>query len=73
MPTGEPMNCYNCPYRFSPLEFKSQYYVSPHLCPVCNGKKKVPNGFYNFDGYSSTTDATPHICQTCNGEGIIWR
>ena len=40
-------------------------------CPVCQGTRMVPNGFYS-QSQQSTTDATPETCLTCNGEGIVY-
>ena len=47
---------------------------TPFRCPVCNGQRLVPNGFYSHIGVETYTssDATPETCQTCNGEGIVW-
>lgn len=42
------------------------------LCPVCQGRGIVPNGFYNRTELQwSSTDATPEKCRTCNGIGVI--
>lgn len=47
--------------------------IKPHVCPVCNGNGKVPNGFYNqTSGYVSSTSTTPETCQSCHGTGIVW-
>lgn len=43
-----------------------------YLCPVCNGKGLVPNGFYNVgtnEHYSS--NCSPETCRSCNGKGYI--
>lgn len=46
---------------------------TPFKCPVCNGTKVVPNGFYNStSGYYTTNSTTPEPCQSCNGTGIVW-
>jgi hypothetical protein len=47
----------------------------PYVCPVCNGTRHVPEGFYrqNLQGeWSSpgTTDYEP--CRTCKETGIVW-
>ena len=42
------------------------------LCPVCNGKGKVDNGFYNqTSGNWSTASAEPEMCRSCSGKGYI--
>jgi len=38
---------------------------SPFRCPVCEGKRTVPPGFY-----VAGSPAEP--CRTCRGEGIVW-
>lgn len=43
---------------------------TPHKCPVCEGRKTVPQGFYT--GMSQGTDTNRDQCQTCNGVGILW-
>ena len=47
---------------------------TPVKCPVCEGRGKVPNGFYNVNPTSvaSNTDAEPETCKTCYGKGILW-
>ena len=42
------------------------------VCPVCNGKGIVPNGFYNTTNptYTSTSTA-PEPCRTCCGSGMV--
>ena len=42
------------------------------ICPVCNGKGIVPNGFYNITNptYISTSTA-PESCRTCCGSGMV--
>lgn len=49
---------------------------SPHKCPVCNGRGRVPAGFYE-QGVSgeryTLSDLTPETCKSCKGRGVIWR
>jgi len=46
--------------------------MSVQLCPVCEGKGKVPPGFYseNPDSFS-TTSASWETCRACGGRGVI--
>lgn len=46
----------------------------PYICPVCNGRGHVPNGFYSVVGGTgwTTSSITPEICRSCNGTGIVW-
>ena len=46
--------------------------AKPFVCPVCNGRGTMPDGFYDRLA-SSTTDASPEMCRSCNGTGIVWR
>lgn len=40
----------------------------PHRCPICDGRTRVPSGFYG-----ETKNASAEIiCQTCHGAGIVW-
>ena len=44
----------------------------PHVCPVCQGRKSLPHGFY---GPSPGTNDEP--CEACTGiggepTGIVW-
>lgn len=47
---------------------------TPFKCPVCNGQRRVPRGFYDAIGVDNwtTSDVTPETCRTCNGSGIVW-
>lgn len=46
--------------------------MSVQVCPVCNGKGLVPNGFYNVGSNTrTTTSATPETCRSCGGKGYI--
>src|SRR5208283_3367950 len=40
----------------------------PHKCPVCNGRGKVPAGFYGDKGI----DASESPCRSCHGSGLVW-
>ena len=42
-------------------------------CPICNGRGRVPLGFYNSQNgqFSSSATATEQ-CRTCHGTGIVW-
>lgn len=47
--------------------------MRPYMCPVCDGKGIVPNGFYLAVGpYWATTSTVPDTCQSCNGTGVVW-
>src|SRR5208282_6077669 len=41
---------------------------TPHKCPVCNGRGKVPAGFYGDQG----TDVSEPPCRSCHGSGLVW-
>ena len=43
----------------------------PHICPVCEGRGTVPEGFYDDERWRVTT-AAPKTCRTCGGRGIVW-
>lgn len=40
----------------------------PYRCPVCDGRREVPAGFYLSVGLS----VAPEQCKSCNGLGILW-
>ena len=45
----------------------------PYVCPVCCGKRVVPNGFYSSFNYSFySSNAAAEKCESCNGRGIVW-
>lgn len=45
----------------------------PFICPVCNGRGKVYNTFYNTSNLGSTSSSISDIeCRTCNGATIIY-
>ncbi len=48
--------------------------TQPFVCPVCNGRGLVPNGFYRAIGgeYWSTSSTIPEKCLSCQGTGIVW-
>lgn len=46
------------------------------LCPVCNGRGKVAEGFYSgscSSGYYITASTGMEECRSCNGKGYIER
>jgi hypothetical protein len=45
--------------------------MTPFTCPVCNGKLKLPAGFY-LELQSGEIEGQPQACRTCNKKGIIW-
>jgi DnaJ-class molecular chaperone len=60
-----------------PENEKGKLFVSndstPHRCPICYGKGKVPYEFYSMRGQEQwTTDAIPQKCRSCNGTGIVF-
>lgn len=46
--------------------------MTPYKCPVCGGRGKVPNGFYNTSPYYSSSSLSDEICRSCSGSGILW-
>jgi DNA-directed RNA polymerase subunit RPC12/RpoP len=58
-------------------------YVTPPLrqehvavrCPVCEGRRLVPNGFYGAVGvqFWSSNSTMPEQCRACSGSGIVWK
>lgn len=43
----------------------------PAICPVCQGRKFVPWGFYLQHGTTTSLTGTTECCQSCNGTGIL--
>jgi len=46
----------------------------PYICPVCNGRGKVPPDFYNPEKGNEGGTSMPYlweICKSCGGIGII--
>ncbi len=43
------------------------------ICPVCEGRGIVPNGFYLYPTGQTfvSSSASPEKCRTCDGKGII--
>src|SRR5438876_39410 len=41
--------------------------MKPYCCPVCHGRRTVPNCFY---GQTPGTAEQP--CKSCTGTGIVW-
>jgi DnaJ-class molecular chaperone len=46
--------------------------MTPHTCPVCNGKGLLPCGFYNTQSIGSPSNTADEQCRACGGQGIIW-
>jgi hypothetical protein len=56
----------------SPWSFQQNYpfpKLTPHRCPVCEGRGQVA-----FDPEASLDAArnTPHTCPTCEGRRVLW-
>ena len=50
-----------------------QSHSIPHCCPVCQGKKVVPAGFYlSVNGFGTTSSASPEPCESCGATGMLW-
>jgi hypothetical protein len=45
---------------------------TPHRCPVCEGRKSVPYGFYLDRETQSTSVQLVEPCRQCGGTGIIY-
>lgn len=47
---------------------------TPVKCPICEGRGKVPNGFYDLNSASASTstDSAPEECRACQGTGLLW-
>lgn len=44
----------------------------PWVCPVCQGKGIVPQGFYHTLGETwGSTSTAPEQCRACNGSGVV--
>jgi len=41
------------------------------ICPVCNGKQKVPGGFYDINNTGYTELPQEEACRSCYGKGFI--
>lgn len=59
-------------------KYAEEIRTAPHLCPVCDGKGLVPNGFYEITTEAWTTGnikegETGEKCRTCGGLGIVWK
>jgi len=46
--------------------------MTPHCCPVCNGRGTVPAGFYSQGDYYSSVTYGMNQCRTCSGSGVLW-
>ena len=40
--------------------------MTPHACPVCQGRGSVPPGFYGL------FEADRVCCKSCQGTGVVW-
>ncbi len=45
--------------------------TTPHVCPVCDGRGVVPQGFY-IVGWSASLMGDTEQCRSCEGTGIVW-
>jgi len=46
--------------------------TQPFLCPVCLGRRQVPNGFYSRFGMDSSIVVGSEPCRSCQETGIVW-
>lgn len=52
-------------------ELKSKLAESNSMCPICQGRGFVPEGFYRTtSGSWSSTSTLTEICRTCKGSGV---
>ena len=71
MSTGEPKFCNGRCETVAQVFYGSSFQTQPYACPVCNGKQKVPAGFYELSGTISRIHE--ETCRACNGTGIVWK
>lgn len=45
--------------------------ATPHVCPKCNGLKKILNLFVLGGSTASTVEMVD--CPTCDGSGVVWQ
>lgn len=49
------------------------YGMTPHCCPVCNGRGFLQAGFYNPFGALGNVTIGEETCRSCGGTGVVWR
>lgn len=47
--------------------------MTPHVCPICQGRGLVPHGFYFAIGQPTfaTNSTAPETCRACAGAGLL--
>lgn len=60
-----------------PSNLPARAVMTPHKCPVCEGRGTVSQHFYS--GYYNPTSGTSSLmppresCRACGGVGVLWR
>lgn len=70
MAIGEPPDCITCLKNMNRPHGNSWRLASPSLCPICNGKGIVPQGFYDLNIHDITATSGEQ-CRSCYGQGYL--
>lgn len=64
---------YPHPYTY-PVSFTYTFpSKTPHICPVCEGKRKIKKEFYHEERKrEGKEEKLLRKCKTCKGTGIVW-
>ena len=49
--------------------------MTPHRCPVCNGRGKMPTSFYStpvLPQVATSAFQAEENCRSCSGTSIVW-
>lgn len=44
--------------------------MTPHTCPVCQGRQRVPASLYGLPMSTAVPSDVP--CRSCGGTGVLW-
>ncbi len=56
----------------TPTKEKKYFVIKKTICPECDGKGHLPNGFPLHNEINNyTSSEVPCICSTCDGIGVI--